>query len=143
MPQTKSTMIKQINFNRTTDAMGRNGILKQTGIEVMEASNNTIVFSPTTKWGVSESCFLEIPEENVAELFEALAGFKTVHSPAFHVLHILSGVEIKRHGPYPSEWERDEAAKKLFTSSEYDPETDSIFKMDGLDFEPYPNSFFE
>lgn len=130
-------MTKEINFKRTTDAKGRYGILKQTGIEVLE-TEQTFMLSPMTKMSVSVACFLEIPKENVAEVCEALIGQRLC------ILRLVGGIEPEIWGPYKDENERQRAAQEMFPGDSYFDDEDTILLMDGMaDFHAPSDEYFE
>ncbi len=61
--------MNDIKFSKVLTAKGRNGLLKQTGLAITpNAEKDTLSLSPLTSRGFTDSCWLEIPKENLPEL---------------------------------------------------------------------------
>jgi len=66
-------MIQDIKFSRTVQSIGRNGIIKQTGISLCtDGVNKTVIIEPINSKGQIAKCFMEIPLEDVPSVIEAL-----------------------------------------------------------------------
>lgn len=61
--------MNDIKFSKVLTAKGRNGLLKQTGLAITpNAEKDTLSLSPLTSKGFTDSCWIEIPKENIPEL---------------------------------------------------------------------------
>lgn len=66
-------MIKEINYRTPRTFLGRNGMFKQSGIEVMTHSDGLGVrISPVTSKGQIGRAWIDIPWENLEETCKAL-----------------------------------------------------------------------
>ena len=68
-------MIHKISYKRTLSALGRNGHIKQSGIEVMnreDSHQGHISLSPITSKGDIGRCEIEIPIEDLQQVIDAL-----------------------------------------------------------------------
>jgi hypothetical protein len=63
----------QVKFNKLTQATGRNGCLKCSGLDLLKLdSNGTILLAPLTSKGFVARCDIEIPVEVIPELIANL-----------------------------------------------------------------------
>ena len=66
-------MQEQVKFNKFTQATGRNGCLKCSGLDILSLDHNgTILLAPLTSKGYVARCDIEIPVEAVPELIAKL-----------------------------------------------------------------------
>ena len=68
--------MKNIQFKRLTNCTGRNGYFKQSGIDLLVTSNDSIMLSPITSKGTIGRCDMEIPKESIDELIKVLQSLK-------------------------------------------------------------------
>ena len=68
-------MIQNIKFDRECNFTGRNGYFKQSGIQVMDVSDNKVMIIPLTSKGMSARCDIEIPKECIPEMVSKLLHF--------------------------------------------------------------------
>lgn len=64
--------METLKFSRNTFFTGRNGCMKQSGLEVLAISDNRVMLSPITSKGKTGSCDMVIPNENLGAVIESL-----------------------------------------------------------------------
>lgn len=70
-------MTKQITFKRITNFTGRNGYMKQSGIDILPLSySQSILIAPITSKGKVGRCDMEIPKESIDDLIKMLQSLK-------------------------------------------------------------------
>lgn len=63
--------------NKETNFTGRNGYFKCVGFEVTKTTANTIMLEPITTKGQTGRAMLEIPVEDLKQLFESIEAVTT------------------------------------------------------------------
>lgn len=63
---------KEINFDKHTSYIGRNGQGIMTGLDIIETSDNSIMITPINTKGQSDAAIMEIPLEHIPNLIEFL-----------------------------------------------------------------------
>lgn len=74
------TAIKKVKFSKTTTSIGRNGVVKTQGVEVMRSTvysdeNNpfpTIILSPVTSRNTVANCSITIPDSDIYNTLKAI-----------------------------------------------------------------------
>ena len=65
--------MKEIKFNEKGQYHGRNGYANAVGLEVKKTSSEKFIsFKPINSKGVTDSCIIYVPIENLSEVIEAL-----------------------------------------------------------------------
>jgi hypothetical protein len=101
--------MKTIKFKRQLDYTGKNGVGKQSGIEIINVGEYVTFCQVTSKGKPSDACSLRIPVENIQELIDTLKQY--VPKPEYYhdVLknHIkkgwVTGKDCKAEGKYSNE----------------------------------------
>jgi hypothetical protein len=61
-------MTIEVMFPKTTEALGRNGMMKATGLSIfVNKDDNTALVGPITSKGLVGRCWIEIPVESFLE----------------------------------------------------------------------------
>lgn len=65
-------MIIDLTYKRTVNAIGRNGLIKQAGISVIQHDGKNVSLTPVNSKGVIANGMMEIPIEDVPSVIAAL-----------------------------------------------------------------------
>ena len=67
----------RVHYDKTVSFEGRNGMFKQSGMEVMvSAAEKCVLLFPLTSRGVIGRCMMEIPEAAIDDVIRALTVVK-------------------------------------------------------------------
>lgn len=64
----------RVSFTRLTQSLGRNGVLKTSGINMFRLDQGIIELTPVTSRGDLARCHIEIPVEDARAVAQSLLG---------------------------------------------------------------------